>query len=107
MTNDQKFTEGYYRFHMSQQDINEANRKSALEQIEQDERNDKLKAESKADALFNRPHKPSTSLKNPPVKQEIRNSNLSSNKTLKHHNGHLKDKARLSVEVHESRYEIS
>ena len=59
MTNDQKFTEGYYRFHMSQQDINEANRTSALEQIEQDERNDKLKAESKADALFNRPHKPS------------------------------------------------
>ena len=44
---------------MNQPDIIAANNKSALEQIEQDERNDKLKAESKADALFNRPHKPS------------------------------------------------
>jgi hypothetical protein len=44
---------------MNQPDIIAANNKSALEQIEQDERNDTLKAELKADALFNRPHKPS------------------------------------------------
>jgi hypothetical protein len=38
---------------MVQEDITAANRKSALEQVEQDKRNDALKAEMKAEILMN------------------------------------------------------
>ena len=37
----------------TQQEINEANRKSALEQVAQDERNDELKADMNAVAFVN------------------------------------------------------
>jgi hypothetical protein len=46
---------------MTQEQISEANRKSALEQVEQDERNEDLKAHVAAEALMNsRPHQPHT-----------------------------------------------
>jgi hypothetical protein len=46
---------------MTQEQIIEANRRSALEQVEQDERNEHLKAAVRAEEFMNRrPHQPHT-----------------------------------------------
>jgi hypothetical protein len=46
---------------MTQEEISAANRKTALEQVEQDERNEGLKAEVRAEGFMNnRPHHPRT-----------------------------------------------
>jgi transcriptional regulator with XRE-family HTH domain len=46
---------------MTQEEISAANRKSALEQVEQDERNERLKADAQAEEFMNsRPYRPHT-----------------------------------------------